>query len=165
VAAERAFVGREVPGALAALPDQVNSPPAATVTFLMQAKPSDHGRQQVAAGVDCIDDRPDNRSSTLTGLLIFVAPLVLVGAITLEIAAGEGAADPASSGRSWVPLTWPAPLRAIYWLAIGAIALGHRIGLTRLGSTPRPAVTLAITAPFVIFAAGITLGAPWATWH
>ncbi|HEV8115642.1 MAG TPA: hypothetical protein VGP53_05335, partial [Acidimicrobiales bacterium] len=132
---------------------------------LMQVKPSGDGRLQVAAGADCIDDRPDNRSSTLTGLLVFVAPLILFGAIALEIAAGEGAADPTSSGRSWVPLTWPAPLRAIYWLAIGALAFGHRIGLARLGSTPRPAVTLAITAPFVVFAAGITLGAPWATWH
>ncbi|HEV8116351.1 MAG TPA: hypothetical protein VGP53_08950, partial [Acidimicrobiales bacterium] len=94
----------------------------------MQAKPSGVERHQVAAGADCIDDRPDNRSSTLTGLLVFVAPLVLVGAIALEIAAGEGAADPTSSGRSWVPLTWPAPLRAIYWLAIGAMAFGHRIG-------------------------------------
>ncbi len=132
---------------------------------LMQAKPSGVERHQVAAGADCIDDRPDNPSSTLTGLLVFVAPLILFGAIALEIAAGEGAADPTSSGRSWVPLTWPAPLRAIYWLAIGALAFGHRIGLARLGSTPRPAVTLAITAPFVVFAAGITLGAPWATWH
>jgi hypothetical protein len=98
-------------------------------------------------------------------LVIPVAIIAVTGAIALEIAAGEGAADPTSSGRSWVPLTWPIPLRAIYWLAIGAMAFGHRIGLARLGSTPRPAVTLAITAPFVVFAAGITLGAPWATWH
>ena len=124
-----------------------------------------HERHEIAAQAGGPDDQADHRSSTLTALLVFVAPLVVLGAIALEIVAGEAAADPTSRSHAWVPLAWPSPLRAVYWVGIGAMAVGHRIGLARLGSAPRLPVTLAISAPFVVFAAGITVGAPWATWH
>lgn len=128
-------------------------------------KPARHQRHEIPARVDGLDNQADHRSSTLTGLLVFVAPLVVLAALVLEVVAGEAAVDPTASSASWVPLTWPAPLRATYWLGIGAIAVGHRIGLARLGSVPRLMVTLAIAAPFAVLAAGVALGAPWATWH
>lgn len=127
--------------------------------------PARHHRHEIPAQVGGLDDQAKHQSSTLTGLLVFVAPLVVLAALVLEVVAGEAATDPGASSYSWVPLTWPSPLRATYWLGIGAIAVGHRIGLARLGSAPRPLVTLTIAAPFAVFAAGVALGAPWATWH
>ena len=63
------------------------------------------------------------------------------------------------------PLAWPQPVRVVWWLAVAAAALGYRVMMGRLGIPQRRWVVVISVAPFVIFAAGIAIGADWATWH
>jgi hypothetical protein len=52
-----------------------------------------------------------------------------------------------------------------WWLLVAGAAAGHRTLLqgTR-GARPRVMAGLA-ASPFVVFAAGVAVGAEWATWH
>ena len=40
-----------------------------------------------------------------------------------------------------------------------------RLGLQRLGILQRPLIVVASVVPFVVFAAGIAVGADFSTWH
>lgn len=79
----------------------------------------------------------------LTVLLVFGAPVAILAAVALEVASGKQAASPSAGAVSWVPLTWSPPLRTLYWFGLGLLAVGHRIGLTRTGLSPRRWVTVA----------------------
>ncbi|MGH9010756.1 MAG: hypothetical protein ACRDYF_13045 [Acidimicrobiia bacterium] len=46
----------------------------------------------------------------------------------------------------------------------GAAVIYHR-SLRRAGMGRRPVMVMITVAPFVLFAAGIAVGADWATWH
>lgn len=63
------------------------------------------------------------------------------------------------------PLAWPQPVRVAWWLAVATAMLVFRVLLGRAGFPQRRSVVVLSTAPFVIFAAGIAIGADWATWH
>ena len=98
-------------------------------------------------------------------LAIGCAALV-VWAIVAEILAGANAN---SSVPAWADnvfsLAWPPPLRVLWWLAVAGAALGYRIALHRLGFRQRWWVVVVSVLPFVVFAAGVAIGADWATWH
>jgi len=98
---------------------------------------------------------------TAVGCFVFVAV-----AVVAEAVAGSWANSPAPLwAEDIVPLAWPRPLRVTWWLTVAAAAGGFRMSLHRLGFRPRPSVTALTVAPFVVFAAGVAVGADWATWH
>ena len=96
----------------------------------------------------------------LIGSLLFVAT-----AIVLEVLAGEGAASSTSGAPWYVPLTWPQPVRVVWWLAVAGSAAAFRMSLRRLGLPARRSADVATVTPFLLFAGGIAFGADWASWH
>ena len=53
----------------------------------------------------------------------------------------------------------------VWWLVVAGAALGFRVALHRLGFRQRAATVAASVVPFVVFAAGVAVGADWSTWH
>lgn len=92
--------------------------------------------------------------------------LFVIGAVVLEALGGAAANSPAPAwAEGLVPITWSAPARVGWWLAVAAAAAGYRVLLGRVGIRPRRWVTVLTVVPFVAFAAGIAVGVDWATWH
>ncbi len=56
--------------------------------------------------------------SGLVGVVLIGSLLFAVTAIVLEVLAGEGAASSTSAAPWFVPLTWPPPVRVVWWLAV-----------------------------------------------
>jgi hypothetical protein len=90
---------------------------------------------------------------------------VVLGAVSLEVLAGQAANSPVSRWAALVPLTWPQPARVAWWLGIAGAAAGYRWSLRQVGLPARAVADVITVAPFVAFAAGIALGASWSTWH
>lgn len=109
---------------------------------------------------------PPPRTGWVVAAAISLA-LFVIGAVLLEMMAG--AAAPANFETSWVdrlvPLTWPQPARVLWWLVIAGAAATHRYLLDRLAGRYRWWLSMLYGAPFVAFAAGIAVGAQWATFH
>ena len=97
--------------------------------------------------------------------LVVGAPLLVFGAIALEIVGGANANSPVASWGDLFPIAWPPALRVVWWILVAGAALGFRVGLADVGAKPNRVVTALIVAPFLAFAAGIAIGADWATWH
>ncbi len=92
----------------------------------------------------------------------------MLAAVAVEVVAAEYSESPVPAWAvGVVPLTWPQPVRVLWWLIVAAAALTSRLLLARLGLGPKPRrwVTVAMVAPFVMIAAGVAFGADWATWH
>jgi len=91
----------------------------------------------------------------------------LVGAaVALEVVGGTAANSTVPAWTRYVvPLAWPQPLRVVWWLVVAVAALGFRVALHRLGFRQRAATVAASVVPFVVFAAGVAVGADWSTWH
>jgi hypothetical protein len=94
------------------------------------------------------------------------AAAFVVFAVILEAVAGAWANSVAPTwAERLVPLAWPQPLRVAWWLLVaGAVAIYHS-SLRRVGIGRRPVMVTITVAPFLLFAAGIAVGADWATWH
>lgn len=100
-------------------------------------------------------------------LRAFAGGLLALVAVGLELLGSVAGDAPTTAYPGWlVPVAWPTALRVVWWLAAAAGAGTAVAGLT--AHRPRAArvtgVVLA-TLPFVVFAAGVGLGAQWATWH
>lgn len=116
-------------------------------------------REQTADGEDGAPT-----GSTVAGAL--ACGLFVVGAVVLEALGGSAANSPAPEwAEGLMPITWSPPARVAWWLAVATAAGAYRILLGRAGAQPNRWVTVLTVAPFVTFAAGIALGADWATWH
>ncbi len=99
-------------------------------------------------------------------LLLGLGGLVLtMSAVVLEVVSSGYANSTVPGWAHWVPLAWPQPLRVVWWLLVAAAAGGFRWSLGRVGLRPSRVVTALTVGPFVVFAAGIGVGADWATWH
>ncbi len=90
---------------------------------------------------------------------------VVLLAVVLELVAGGAANSPEPAYSGLFPLTWPQPLRVLWWLAIAAAAAGHRVLLVRAGMATGQVLPVVLALPFVVFAAGVASGASWSTWH
>lgn len=111
-------------------------------------------------------DRTRDAAIVRSVLVAFGSFLFVVAAVVIEVVAGSSANSPAPAWADWaVPLAWPQPVRVLWWLAVAGAALAFRVELHRLGVRQRPLVVLLSVGPFVVFAAGIAVGADWATWH
>lgn len=111
-----------------------------------------------------LGDRPGRSSAWV--LVIGLGGLLFAGgAVVLEVVSSGAANSPVPGWAEWVPLAWPPALRVTWWLAVAAAAAGFRWSLGRLGLQPSRVVTVLTVGPFVVFAAGIAVGASWATWH
>lgn len=114
--------------------------------------------------VSWADDR--KRTETRLVLTAFGCAAFVIWAVIAEIVAGASANSQVPAWADKVfSLAWPQPVRVVWWLAVAAAALGFRIALHRLGARQRWLVTAIGVIPFVVFAAGIAVGADWATWH
>lgn len=110
-------------------------------------------------------DERDAASAKL-GLAALGCALFVGLAVASEVVAGAAANSPVPPwAEHVVPLAWPRPLRALWWVAVAVAAFGFRASLHRLGFRQRPFVVVVSVAPFVVFALGVALGASWATWH
>ncbi len=90
----------------------------------------------------------------------------VVVAVALEAIGGSAANSPVPAwAEGLVPITWSRPARVVWWLSVAAAAGAYRLLLGRAGGRPKRWVTILTVAPFVAFAAGITAGAGWSTWH
>jgi hypothetical protein len=99
-------------------------------------------------------------------LVALACAAFVIAAVVLEAIAGGAANSPLPAwAEGLFPLSWPRPVRAGWWLAVAAAALGFRIALVDLGLAKQRLLTAATVAPFVILAAGVAFGADWATWH
>jgi hypothetical protein len=83
----------------------------------------------------------------------------------LELTGGANANSPVPTWAHLVPIGWPQWVRVGWWLAVAAAAFAFRRGLRRVGMPARRLGDAVAVVPFVAFAAGIALGADWATWH
>lgn len=86
-------------------------------------------------------------------------------AIGLEVVSGNYANSPVPGWARWTPLAWPQFARVAWWIAVAIAAAGFRWSLHHLGFRPSRVVTVITVGPFLAFAAGIAVGADWATWH
>jgi hypothetical protein len=103
-------------------------------------------------------------SRCLVGALLCAG--MVLAAVSLEVVGEQHANSPHPAwAERVVPLAWPASARVLWWMGIAAAAGGYRILLSRAGFPQRRAVTVMFVVPFLLFAAGIARGAPWATWH
>lgn len=93
------------------------------------------------------------------------AALFVVAAVVLEVTGGAGANSPVPSWAHVVPLGWPQWVRVAWWLGVATAAATFRVGLRRIGMPTRRVGDALTVAPFLVFAAGVALGADWATWH
>lgn len=106
------------------------------------------------------------RARVGAGLAALGCALFVLGAVALEVIGGLYANSPVPAWTEGVfPLSWPQPVRVVWWLAVGTAALGYRMILHRIGICQRPWVVVLSVAPFVVFAVGVAVGADWATWH
>lgn len=103
-----------------------------------------------------------SRWAPLAGL---VESVFAMGAVALEVVSSSYANSAAPSWAHRVPLAWTQPPRVLWWLAVAAGAAGFRWSLGRLGLRTSRVVTALTVGPFVAFAAGVAIGADWATWH
>jgi len=104
-------------------------------------------------------------SGVLWAALLLGSFLFIAAAVTLEVLAGEGAASSTATASPFIPLTWPQPLRVVWWLGAAAAAATFRASLHRLGFPARRPADIVTVVTFLIFATGIAFGADWATWH
>lgn len=107
-------------------------------------------------------DAPTLRLALLAaGSFAFVA-----AALVLEVVTGSAANSPVPRWAERVaPIAWPQPVRVLWWLGVAGAAAAFRVALHRLGFRQRRLVVLFSVGPFVVFAAGVAIGADWATWH
>ena len=98
-------------------------------------------------------------------IAVFGGAAFVVLAIVLELIGGTYANSPVPTWAEIVPIVWPPALRVVWWLAVAAAAGLFRLGLDRLGIPQRPLIVVASVVPFVVFAAGIAVGADFSTWH
>lgn len=98
-------------------------------------------------------------------LALLAAPVLVVSAVILEIVGGTTANSPLPGWAHFVPLSWPAWGRVLWWLAVAVAALSFRLALRRVGLRTRLLVDVLTVAPFLAFAVGIVIGADWSTWH
>ena len=114
-----------------------------------------------AAPPPAVADRPAQWwLMALPGSALFV-----VAAVVLEVTGGASANSPVPSWAHVVPLGWPQWVRVLWWLGVAAAAATFRLGLRRIGMPTRRVGDAIAVAPFLAFAAGVALGADWATWH
>ncbi len=107
-----------------------------------------------------------DRVSARLGWAALGCALFVVLAVVAEVVSGTAANSPVPAWADQVaPLGWPQPIRVAWWLSVAGAALAFRASLHRLGFRQRPAVVVLSVAPFVVFAAGVAIGAEWATWH
>lgn len=100
------------------------------------------------------------------GLVALLSAAIVLTAVAIEVFAGAAANTPSSSWVTrFVPLTWPKPVRAGWWLVVAAAALSYRLSLRRLGFPQRWWIVIASVLPFVVFAGGVATGSEWSTWH
>jgi hypothetical protein len=106
------------------------------------------------------------RATVRAGIGALGSAAFVVMAIAAEVAGGEYANSsvPASAEHVF-PISWPQPVRVLWWLAVAGAALGYRVILHRVGIRQRVWVVAAWVLPFVVFALGVAIGADWATWH
>ncbi|GAC1611681.1 MAG: hypothetical protein NVS3B26_26960 [Mycobacteriales bacterium] len=130
---------------------------------LADAAARDHAAVRIAR---CQQEGPASHPSLrrLSGSLM-CAGLVLL-AVGLELASAQAANTPESSRYAdVVPLGWPRPVRVLWWVLIAAAAAGHRLLLDERRNAGRYVIAALAATPFALFALGIAVGAPWATWH
>lgn len=109
---------------------------------------------------------PDDavRGGPLLGALLAAAFVVI--AVAAEIFSSRYANSPVPGWAYRIsPLAWPQPARVVWWLAVAGAMVAFRVLLGRAGLPQRRLVVVISAAPFVIFAAGIAVGAEWSTWH
>lgn len=107
-----------------------------------------------------------DRTTTWLALSALGCILFVAWAVVAEVVAGSAANSRVPAWADNVfSLAWPQPLRVMWWLTVGAAAFGFRVSLHRLGLRQRPVVVALSVVPFVVFAAGIAVGADWSTWH
>ncbi|GAC1530533.1 MAG: hypothetical protein NVS3B12_05230 [Acidimicrobiales bacterium] len=105
-------------------------------------------------------------SGVQAGIAALGCSAVVVVALAAEVVGGLYANSrvPSWAERAF-PISWPQPVRVVWWLAVAAAAFGYRVMMGRLGIPQRRWVVVISVLPFVIFATGIAVGADWATWH
>jgi hypothetical protein len=106
------------------------------------------------------------RAGVWAGLGAHGCAVFVLAAIAAEVVGGlyANSPEPAWTERLF-PLAWPQPVRVVWWSVVGAAALGYRLILHRIGIRQRTWVVVLSVVPFVVFAAGVAVGADWATWH
>lgn len=92
-------------------------------------------------------------------------PVLVMGAVVVEVVSSGYANSSVPGWAHWVSLAWPQPLRVAWWLAVATAAAGFRWSLGRLGLRTSRVVTVLTVCPFVALAFGVGAGADWATWH
>lgn len=98
--------------------------------------------------------------------LAVIGSAAFVGlALVLEVLGGSFANSPVPEWAHIVPISWPPAARVVWWTTVAGAAGLFRLGVHRLGHRQRPIVVVASVVPFLVFAAGIAIGADWATWH
>lgn len=99
-------------------------------------------------------------------LLVGLACLVFVGvAVVAELTASLWANSEVPAWAELAPIAWPQAARVAWWASVAGAALIYRRSLARVGLPQHRSVTVLTVAPFVVFAAGVAIGADWATWH
>lgn len=112
------------------------------------------------------DEAGPEQSTARLGFVALGCAALVAAALVLEVLGGMAANSTVPAWATYaVPLAWPQPLRVLWWLVVAGAALGFRVALHRLGFRQRRMVVTASVVPFVVFAAGIAVGADWATWH
>lgn len=112
-----------------------------------------------------LGDVEADRLSAWWLLALPCSALLVFAAIVLEVAAGETANSALPAWAHLVPLAWPQWARVLWWLGVAAAAATFRAGLHRIGMRTRRLGDVVAVGPFLVFAAGIAMGADWATWH
>ena len=108
---------------------------------------------------------PEAPSSRRLVASIGCVVLVLL-AIALEVASGQGANSPEVADFSpFVPLSWPQPVRALWWVLVATAAGGHRLLLDPGPGRRRWVLAGVAATPFLVFAGGVASGAQWSAWH
>ncbi len=128
-----------------------------------------YGDRPARSTPDARADEPTSHPSPRGSGWVLVAGLgglvFTMGAVILEVVSSSYANSSVPGWAHWVPLAWPQPLRVARWLAVATGAAGFRWSLGQVGLRPSRVVTALTVGPFVVFAAGIGVGADWATWH
>jgi hypothetical protein len=112
---------------------------------------------------------PHAPEAELTGrrllLSLALAAAVLL-AVALEGLSGQAANSPGEAAYApYVPLGWPQPVRALWWLAVGGAAASHRLLLDTRPGRRRLLLAAVAALPFVVFAGGVAAEASWTAWH
>ncbi|MBW3574549.1 MAG: hypothetical protein KY450_06735 [Actinobacteria bacterium] len=115
---------------------------------------------------DVDNDRRRSDAEAGAGVLAIGCAGFVMSAVVLEAVAGSAANSPVPSwAEGLFPISWPQPVRVAWWFAVAVAALGFRLALVRLGLGRNRLVTALTVLPFAVLAAGVALGADWATWH